>query len=359
MQRALIDSYLEDPAGVARRRARLAELSRLIEVLRSDRGALREYRRTSAGRAALETIGDEYRRLQRELAALPPETAVAETVPETAAEAAAETSPETTAPETTAPETTAGETAPATETVAEPASPVRAPRVLDPTERVSVNPRGTIYYPAGTRFFGRAEPGWTETTVAEAEARGARRTTLPDSTPRTPTGVYSVERPTLGDRRVVIRSWLGFREARAGLERHMRSAGEYAIEILRGWQRAHASGAGLGAESGEAIRLAPEFVNQILQNRGIEQFLRDLRSEVLPEGGRVHVTTVVETHPTTLRLASIEYRIEVVTERGSARLADVRIEVSPEGTSQGSVRAPGRDVYEPTPEFDTSGEPVR
>jgi len=182
---------------------------------------------------------------------------------------------------------------------------------------------------------------------------------MPESRVTAPSGVYSVERPALGDRRIVLRAWLGFREARAGLERHMMSAGEYALEILRGWQRAHASGAGLGAESGEAIRLAPEFVNQILQNRGIEQFLRDLRSEVIPEGGRVHVTTVVETHPMTFRLAAIEYQIEVVTENGLSPLGSVRIEVSPEGNSQGFVRAPGGDVYEPTPIFDTSGEPVR
>lgn len=345
MPNALVDAYLADPTGTIRR-ARLARLREIIETWRSDREALREHLSTEAGRAAIRAMRDEIARLERETAAMPVEEVVPEEPgSETAAEAGAESG--SASPESAPPESPAAEAAP---------EAARTPRVLDPSERVSVNPDGSIYYPEGTRYHGHTAAGWTEMTVAEAEARGARRTAMPE---RIPSGVYSFERPALGDQRVVLRAWLGFREVRAGLERHMRSAGEYAIEVLRGWQRAHASGAGLGAESGEAIRLAPEFVNQILQNRGIERFLRDLRDRILPEGGRIHVTTVVETHPTTLRLAAIEYRVEVLGESGLTSLGDVRIEVTPEGNAQGFARSAGGDTYASTPIFDTSGRPVR
>lgn len=252
------------------------------------------------------------------------------------------------------------ETAPGESTATEPAEELSPPTpTLDPSTRVTVNLRSNIYYPPGTRYYGTTGSRWADMTLAEAQARGARSTRLRSRT-TVPSGVYQVERPTEGNPRVVLRAWLGWREARAGLERLMMSAGEYAVSVVQGWQRAHASGAGLGAESGEAIRLAPEFVNQALQNRGIERFLRDLRDRLLPEGGQIHVTTIVETHPRTLRLRSIEYRIETMGESGRLEpLADVVIEVTPEGNSRGGVRMPGSDTYTYTPEFGPNGEPVR
>jgi hypothetical protein len=231
---------------------------------------------------------------------------------------------------------------------------------LDPATPVTVNLDSNIYYPPDTRYHGASGPQWRQMTLAQAQARGARATLLPPARVAAPSGVYHTERPTEGEPRVVLRAWLGWSEARAGLERFMRSAGEYAVAIIQGWQRAHASAPSLGAESGEAIRLAPEFVNQALQNRGIEAFLRDLRNRLLREGRQIHVTTVVETQPRSMRLGSIEYRIETMGENGRLEpLADVTIEVTPEGNSRAGVRLPGTDTYTYTPVYGPTGEPVR
>ncbi|GAB1260351.1 eCIS core domain-containing protein [Aurantivibrio plasticivorans] len=241
---------------------------------------------------------------------------------------------------------------------AAPEIPVEVP-VLDPATQVTVNTRSNIYYPPGVRYHGSTGRYWESMTLAEAEARGARATRLQPTRAAPPSGVYEVERPSEGLARVVLRAWLGRREARAGLERLMFSAGEYAVQIIQGWQRAHASGAGVGAESGRGIRLAPEFVNQILQNRGIERFLRRLRDQAFENNGQVHVTTIVETHPLTLRLRSITYRIEMLTESGRMEtLGDVTIDVTPEGHSTGSVRAAGSDAYASTPTYDVNGNVV-
>jgi hypothetical protein len=250
---------------------------------------------------------------------------------------------------------TPAETAPA-EAAPESAAGLSAPTPLDPSTSVTVNTRSGIYYPPGTRYHGRTGRNWAQMSLAEAEAQGARATALPVTRVAVPSGVYSVEHPTLGEPRIVLRALLGYRVARAGMERFMRSASEYAIDAIQGWQRAHASGAGLGAEAAEAIRLAPEFVNQALQNRGVERFLRDLRDIVLPEGAQIHVITEVTTHPGTLRLRSIEYRIEILRDGSRHTVGDVRIEVTREGISHAEVRAPGIDSYAPTPEFGPEGE---
>ena len=289
-------------------------------------------------RAADTDVGDTLLTRLAEEAAAGPEAAAAET----AAEGTAEVAPA---------EAT-------TESAAGLSSPVPA---LEPSTRVTVNLDSNIYYPPGTRHHGATGAQWADMTLAQARARpGARATTLPTARTAAPSGVYSTERPTAGDPRVVLRAWLGRRSARAGLERFMMSASEYAIAVIQGWQRAHASGAGLRAESGEAIRLAPEFVNQALQNRGIESFLRQLRDRALAEGRQIHVTTVVETHPRTLRLRSIEYEIEIMGEGGRMEsVGDVVIEVTPEGNARAGVRLPGTDTYTYTPEFRPSGETVR
>jgi hypothetical protein len=123
----------------------------------------------------------------------------------------------------------------------------------------------------------------------------------------------------------------------------MASAAEYGIEEIRGWQRAHSQSPGLGAESGEAIRLAPEVVNQALQNRGIEGFLRNLRD--LSEGARLHLTTVTRAHPGTLRLMDIHYIIEVQKDGRMITLFEAVIEVQRSGRARAGVRLPGTDTY--------------
>jgi hypothetical protein len=222
-----------------------------------------------------------------------------------------------------------------------PAEPAPAPAAAAAAPQVWVNTRSGRYHLPGSRWYGRTTEG-TYMTLAEARARGF---TEAGTRPAPVSGVYSVERPTLGDPRVVIRAWIGAREARAGLEREMMSAGEYAIAELAGWQRAHSTGAGLGAESGEAIRLAPELVNQALQNRGIEAFLRGLRDLAEVEGERLHLTTETTSQPRTLRLASIHYLVEMPEGGRMITLFEAAIEVRPDGTARAGVRLPGSDTY--------------
>lgn len=260
---------------------------------------------------------------------------------------------ETTAETPRAPESTTVEA----ESAAAPEAPAPAPS-LEPSTSVSVNTRSGVFHPPGTRWHGSTGSNWRSMTLAEAEAAGFRRT---GSGPGPPpeTGVYEVVRPTRGDPRVVIRSWLGYRQARAGLERAMRSAGEYAIELIRGWQRAHSTGAGLGIESGEAIRLAPEMVNQALQNRGIEAFLRALRDDYLPAGRDVHLTTVTRTHSGTLRLASIHYIVEAPEAGGRMiTLFEAVVEVRLDGMARPGVRSPGADTYTYGPWSGDTAAPV-
>jgi hypothetical protein len=222
---------------------------------------------------------------------------------------------------------------------------VTLPEGIEPSTRVWVNTRSGRYHLPESRWYGKTVEG-RYMTAAEAEAAGFERAyggTASTSGPPPSSGVYAVERPSLGDPRVVIRSWIGESQARAGLEREMASAVEYGIEEIRGWQRAHSQGAGLGVESGEAIRLAPELVNQVLQNRGIEGFLRILRD--ISEGARLHLTTVTRTYPGTLRLMDIHYIVEVQEGGGMITLFEAAIEVQRSGRARAGVRLPGTDTY--------------
>ena len=124
----------------------------------------------------------------------------------------------------------------------------------------------------------------------------------------------------------------------------MASAAQYGIKELIGYERAHSQGAGFGAESGAAIRLAPRLVNQILQNRGVEQFIRDLR-EVVPPEAILLLTTVTKTHSGTLRLGEIDYQLEGKIDSRSAVLFAASIEVKLDGRARAGARLPGSDEY--------------
>ncbi len=99
------------------------------------------------------------------------------------------------------------------------------------------------------------------------------------------------------------------------------------IEVgLPGWQRAHSQGPGTGFESPNAIRYAPEEVNQKYQNSGIERYLRELLL-LKPEDTELWLMTVTSTHPRTLRLKEIQYRVEAVKGAMSRTLFEASIEV--------------------------------
>ncbi|HSF43576.1 MAG TPA: DUF4157 domain-containing protein [Thermoanaerobaculia bacterium] len=200
---------------------------------------------------------------------------------------------------------------------------------------VWVNPRSGVFHPPGSRWYGKT-PGGMYMTETQALAAGHRAAgQLP------PSGVYAVERPAQGAQRIVIRSRLGPSQARRGYERQMASAAEYGVQEIAGWERAHSQGAGFGAEAAEAIRLAPRQVNQALQNRGIERTIRDLY-RTKPPDVELHLTTVTQTHPGTLRLQQIDYVLEAW--RGGQKVGTVleaSIEVGRSGRATIDVESYG------------------
>jgi hypothetical protein len=97
--------------------------------------------------------------------------------------------------------------------------------------------------------------------------------------------------------------------SRAGLERRHYTATQHGL-LPQFYQRAHALGQGTGFESPFAIYYAPEFVNQTLQNKGIEEFMRRLAAyQVQVPGQSLRVLVQTSPHSGTRRLREINYRI--------------------------------------------------
>ncbi|MCP4131273.1 MAG: hypothetical protein GY754_09855, partial [bacterium] len=157
-------------------------------------------------------------------------------------------------------------------------------------------------------------------------------------------GVYSVERPPLGEPRIIIRGWIGNAQPRAGLESEMACASEHAIQEMNNWDRAHRKGPGLGIESESAIRFAPRFVSRSLQRWGIEEYLREIRV-LAPATTRYHLTTTTKTHLRTLRLKEIHYIAGVENQGGIDTLFETTIEVKLNGQTRVGIKMPGADSY--------------
>lgn len=128
-------------------------------------------------------------------------------------------------------------------------------------------------------------------------------------------------RDALGD--LVIQSRLRPAAERNGYEKRIFSGVHFG---LAGWQRAHSQGAGTGFESAEGIRFAPPEVNLAYQNQGIEKYLRKLVAD--NPNVELWLTTVTATHPRTLRLKEIQYRVDAVHHGRSRCLLEASIEVS-------------------------------
>ena len=123
---------------------------------------------------------------------------------------------------------------------------------------------------------------------------------------------------------IVIQSRLQTATARQGFEKLLFPG----VQVgLVGWQRAHSQGSGTGHESPHAIRYAPEEVNQKFQRLGIERYLREL-VQLKPVDMELWLTTVTATHPGTLRLKEIQYRVDAVKMGASRRLFEASIEVA-------------------------------
>lgn len=213
---------------------------------------------------------------------------------------------------------------------------------------VWVNTSTGVYHPPESRFYGKTTRG-QYMSVAQAEKQGFRAA---GSKPTAHSGVYSVQRPSKGEPRIVIDAWLGSPQKRMGTESQFARAAEYGLEEIEGWERAHSQSAGTGAESGEAIRLAPKVVNQGLQNQGIEGFMRDLEA-AKPKGTKLHLRTVTKTHPGTLRLKEIHYEVSAKLPGEDKRRTIFRtvIRVHKDGTAQAGTAWAGSDEYEWTPRY--------
>jgi len=122
----------------------------------------------------------------------------------------------------------------------------------------------------------------------------------------------------------VIQSRLRPATGRQGFENQLFPS----IEVgLAGWERAHSQGAGTGFESPHGIRYAPQEVNQHYQRLGIERILRDLVQKK-PADTELWLTTVTSTHPRTLRLKEIQYRVDAVRGVSSRRVFEASIEIA-------------------------------
>jgi len=115
---------------------------------------------------------------------------------------------------------------------------------------------------------------------------------------------------------------------RAGMEHAYYSLGQHG-NLPRGpkYKRVHTLGQGTGFESPYGIRYAPSYVNQTLQNNGVEEYMRRLTAaQQSPSAYRVVTST--ETHADTLRLKRIRYRVEVISDGQAHHFSDYTIDVS-------------------------------
>lgn len=159
-----------------------------------------------------------------------------------------------------------------------------------------------------------------------------------------PVGGERTWRDALGG--VVIQSRVSKPPGRLGYEKDFFPG----VEVgLAGWERAHSQGNITGHESARAIRYAPSEVNQAFQRLGIERFIKELYDEKATDV-ELQLTTVTYTHPGTLRLKEIQYRVDAIRRGLSRPLFEASIEVedtrvSPRVTCAARLRTP-RELWQ-------------
>jgi hypothetical protein len=102
------------------------------------------------------------------------------------------------------------------------------------------------------------------------------------------------------------------------------------------YERAHTLGQGTGTESPVAIWYAPSYVNQTLQNKGIESFMRSLAAnkskdmiyKLLTKTAPHKPLTNKEPHRYSLRLSFIHYHVEMIIGGKSQGFFEYSINVS-------------------------------
>lgn len=108
--------------------------------------------------------------------------------------------------------------------------------------------------------------------------------------------------------------------------------------LFAGYQRAHLIGPGFGGELYEGLMLAPEAVNQVTQNKGVEQFIRDQVNnkakphvEVKVTGRRIEVPMQNGTVEHIEVMTRIEYTIELAG--GKSHRVVFEVTAPPNGTA--------------------------
>jgi hypothetical protein len=154
-----------------------------------------------------------------------------------------------------------------------------------------------------------------------------------------------------GTGRVVIISQVGVPPgARFGFEKLLPRG----VEVGRpGWERAHSQGPITGAEAQSGIRLGPAEVNQGFQKCGIERFISDFNDQKAPDV-ILYLTTVTETHPRTLCLKSIIYRVEAEKPGRRAKIVfevklSIPLDISPKVDIEASPVLDVEEFMKPLP----------
>jgi hypothetical protein len=115
---------------------------------------------------------------------------------------------------------------------------------------------------------------------------------------------------------------------------------------LGDWQAAHLWGPGFGDEAAAGMMLAPEFVNQEVQNRNLEDFVRELRDIAGQQGWEVWIKATARSHPRDFAggmgdslMQSVTYDVSVANP-GGERVPFAQMSFSVDPPPGGRVSAP-------------------
>lgn len=207
--------------------------------------------------------------------------------------------------------------------------------LLDTNVQVNLNPNSKVFHTPESIYWGRLGNS-EEVTLLEAQLRGygmsQGATRRP---PRTGAGTPGATLDEFSDPggQHGITSLIGDPMPRQGFENILPSRGQVqntelkqSLDIMVS-ERLHAIGAGFGAESGTGIAHGSSFINQFLQNKGVEDLIRFLHAR-RPDGIRYIVHVDVRTLPVgggeTRMLKSITYKVTAVEELATGGFKPLR-----------------------------------
>lgn len=190
--------------------------------------------------------------------------------------------------------------------------------------QVNLNPNSTVFHMRDSIYWGRLRNS-ERVTMLEAQLRGYSPSMgATQRAPRTTTGTpgATLDEATAGGQHHIT-TLIGDPVPRQGFENIIPARGQIqdpdlkqSMDIMVS-ERLHAIGAGFGAESGTGIAHGSSFINQFLQNRGVEEMIRRLHAN-RPDNVRYIVHVDVRTRPVaageTRMLDHITYRVRAVEE---------------------------------------------